>query len=307
MLNNVSLSAIRSFESAARNGSFRRAAEELRLSPSAISHAIANLEQSLGTVLFEREGRAIRLTADGEQLIRHVGNAFEELRRGVEAVTNRGPQLLRLHCAPSFAAQWLSPRLRGFLSAHPDISVRLAASTDYAAFVTDDFDVDIVYGKPRADGCIVIPLGEETVTPMCAPAMADRLCVAGDLLGLVLIQSDRKLVRWPDWFGVNGISAPASQGTGMRFDRSFLAIAAAVDGLGVALESTRLAERELASGRLVAPLIKRCANVSYVGHHLIYPLAAQRRRTVHVFTAWLRAELGQVGSGQGKLGQNADR
>lgn len=291
-MKDISLTAIRAFESAARNGSFRGAAEELRLSPSAISHAIANLEQSLGTTLFEREGRAIRLSADGEQLIRHVGIAFDELRRGVDAVTNRGPQLLRLHCAPSFAAQWLSPRLRGFLTAHPDVSVKLAASTDYAVFVTDDFDADIVYGKPRADGRIVFPLGEEIVTPMCAPGMAHQLREAADLLGLVLIQSDRKLVRWPDWFGVNGIAAPASQGMGMRFDRSFLAINAAVDGLGVALESTLLAERELASGRLVAPLMERCENVRYVGHHLIYPPAAQRRRTVQVFAEWLRAELG---------------
>lgn len=297
MLKNVSLSAIRAFESAARNGSFRGAADELSLSPSAISHAIANLEHSLGTALFEREGRAIRLSPDGEQLYRHVGNAFEELRHGVESVANRGPQLLRLHCAPSFAAQWLSPRLRGFLSAHPDITVRLAASTDYAAFVTDDFDVDIVYGKPRADGRVVFPLGEETVTPMCAPPMASLLQGAGDLQHLVLIQSDRKQVRWPDWFTANDIPAPASMTSGMRFDRSFLAIAAAVDGLGVALESTRLAERELASGRLVTPLLHNCTNVYYVGHHLVYPAAAQRRRTVQVFAAWLRAELGQTADG----------
>lgn len=293
MLRNVSLSAIRAFEAAARNGSFRSAAEELSLSPSAISHAIANLERSLGTPLFEREGRAIRLSADGEQLMRHVGNAFEELRRGVEAVTNRGPQLLRLHCAPSFAAQWLSPRLPGFLAAHREISVRLAASTDYAVFVTDDFDADIVYGRPRAEGRIVISLGEETVTPICAPGMAHQLRKAADLLGLVLIQSDRKQVRWPDWFGANGIRPPSSQGSGMRFDRSFLAIAAAADGLGVALESTRLAERELASGRVVAPLLACAENVRYVGHHLVYPPAAQRRRTVQVFAAWLCAELGQ--------------
>ena len=83
----------------------------------------------------------------------------------------------------------------------------------------------------------------------------------------------------------------------MRFDRSFLAIAAAADGLGVALESTRLAERELASGRVVAPLLEGAENVRYVGHHLVYPPAAQRRRTVQVFAAWLCAELGQPRNG----------
>lgn len=292
MLKNVSLSAVRAFEAAARNGSFRNAALELSLSPSAISHAIDNLEQALGTVLFERDGRAVRLTADGEQLMRHVGNAFEELRRGVESVTNRGPQLLRLHCAPSFAAQWLSPRLPGFLAAHPDIGVRLAASTDYAAFSADEFDADIVYGPPRQDGAAVVPLAEETVTPLCSPALAARLGTPRDLLDVLLIQSDRKQVRWPDWFSLNGLSAP-SQISGMRFDRSFLAIAAAVDGLGVALESTLLAERELAAGRLVAPLLHSAANIRYRGHHLTYPKAGLRRKTVRVFANWICAQLDQ--------------
>ena len=291
MLRNVSLSAVRAFEAAARNGSFRAAAVELSLSPSAISHAIVNLEQSLGTALFERDRRSIRLSPDGEQLMRHVGNAFEELRRGIDAVTNRGPQLLRVHSAPSFAAQWLSPRLPGFLASHPGINVRLAASTDYASFTTDEFDVDIVYGPPRMDAR-VIPLGEEVVTPICAPALAGVLREPADLLRLPLIQSDRKLVRWPDWFVENGIRAPSQQNS-MRFDRSFLAIASAADGLGVALESTRLAERELASGRLVAPLIETARNLRYVGHHLVCQQTGLRRRPVRTFAVWLCGELGQ--------------
>ena len=291
MLRNISLSAVRAFEAAARAGSFRAAALELNLSPSAISHAVVKLEQSLGTALFERDGRAIRLSPDGEQLMRHVGNAFAELRRGIDAVSSRGPRLLRLHSAPSFAAQWLSPRLPGFLAAHPDINVRLAASTDYAAFTSDDCDADIVYGQPRTDGR-VIPLGEEVVTPVCAPSLAPRLRTAADLLDLTLIQSDRKQVRWPDWFAANGIPAPSQQ-RGMRFDRSFLAIAAAADGLGVALESTRLAERELAAGRLVAPLIAAATNIRYVGHHLVCQHTGLRRRNVRVFADWVCGELGQ--------------
>ncbi len=291
MLRNVSLSAVRAFEAAARAGSFRAAALELSLSPSAISHAIVKLEHSLGTALFERDGRTIRLSPDGEQFMRHVGNAFEELRRGVDAVTNRGPQLLRIHSAPSFAAQWLSPRLSGFLAANPEITVRLAASTDYASFTSDEFDVDIVYGPPRTEGRIV-PLGDEIVTPLCAPAVAAGLHTAADLLHLPLIQSDRKQVRWPDWFTENGLKAPSQQ-TGMRFDRSFLAIAAAADGLGVALESTRLAERELAAGRLVAPLIEKARNIRYVGHHLVCQPGGMRRHPVRLFADWVCAELGQ--------------
>lgn len=291
MLRNVSLSAVRAFEAAARNGSFRIAAVELNLSPSAVSHAVLNLEQALGTALFERTGRVVRLSPDGETLMRYVGAAFEQLRIGVETVSNRGPQLLRLHSAPSFAAQCLTPRLSGFLNAHPDVSVRLAASTDYALFNSDDFDADIVYGPVRGEGLEVIPLGEETVTPLCAPSLGNRLRTPEDLLDLVLIQSDRKQVRWPDWFAENGLAAPLG-GSGMRFDRSFLAIAAAADGLGVALELTRLAERELASGRLVAPLLGSARNIRYIGHHLVCPRAGSKHRTVRVFADWLVAALG---------------
>ena len=264
----------------------------MNLSPSAVSHAVSNLEQSLGTILFERVGRVVRLSPDGERLMRHAGAAFEQLRIGIEAVTNRGALLLRLHSAPSFAAQCLTPRLAGFLTANPDIGVRLAASTEYVSFNSNEFDADIIYGPVRGEGLVIVPLGEETITPLCAPALAARIRTPKDLFDLVLIQSDRKQVQWPDWFAQNGLPAP-TQVTGMRFDRSFLAIAAAADGLGVSLESTLLAEREVASGRLVAPLLHSAQNVRYVGHHLVVPKAGSERRTVRVFTDWLLGALGE--------------
>jgi LysR family glycine cleavage system transcriptional activator len=290
MLKDVSLSTVKAFESAARHGSFRAAASELNLSPSAISHAVLKLEQTLGTNLFERDGRNIRLSSDGETLMLHVGLAFDELRRGMEIVSNRGPQLLRLHSAPSFAAQWLTPRLVRFLASHPGVEVRLAASTDYARFVNDEFDADIVYGPTRAEGVISVPLGIETVTPLCSPEFATRIKGIEDLTGEVLIQSDLKRVRWSDWFRANGKEPVIPHGA--RFDRSFIAIAAAADGLGVALESTRLAEREIAAGRVVSPLAGRARDVEYTGHYLVFPRSVRQRRAVRVFTEWLLAELG---------------
>jgi LysR family glycine cleavage system transcriptional activator len=290
VLKDVSLSTVKAFESAARHGSFRSAASELNLSPSAISHAILKLEQALGTNLFEREGRLVRLSSDGETLMLHVGLAFDELRRGMELVSNRGPDLLRLHSAPSFAAQWLSPRLSPFLSSHPGVEVRLAASTDYARFVNDEFDADIVYGPSRAEGVVSVPLGVETVMPLCSPEFAQRITKIEDLGAGVLIQSDLKRVRWSDWFKANGKEPLVPHGA--RFDRSFLAIAAACDGLGVALESTRLAEKELKIGRIVAPLAGRAQDVEYIGHYLVYPRAWRQRRAVRVFTEWLLDELG---------------
>lgn len=289
MLHQVPLSILRAFEAAGRTGSFRSAALELGLTPSAVSHAVRKLEQTLGASLFVRDGRAVHLSAEGEALMRHVGRAFEELRRGLELVSTRGPQLLRLHCAPSFAACWLSPRLARFLRDHPGIEVRLAAGTDYTRFLNEEFDADIVYGPPRQEGLVDVPLGEETVTPMCAPELARTIRTPTDLAAQVLIESEAKQVRWSDWFARNGLPAPRPQG--VRFDRSFLAIAAAVDGLGVTLESTRLAERDLASGRLVRPLAGSAEDVRYVGHHLVFPRSARQRHSLRLFTTWLGREL----------------
>ena len=286
MLAHVSLPAVRAFEAAARRGSFRAAAAELNLSPSAVSHAIVKLEKALGVPLFERNGRSMALTINGETLMHHVRNAFDELRRGLESVSAQGPQLLRVHAAPSFAAAWLTPRLPAFLAQHPGIELRLAAGTDYTRFIGDDFDVDIVYGPVRGDGLATIDLPQETVTPLCAPALAGSIASPADLLRANLIHSDNKQVRWNHWFQVNGMSAPAPQG--IRFDRSFLALAAASDGLGVALESTMLAEREIRAGRLVAPLSGKAQDVRYVGHRIVFPSFNHQRRIVRSFVEWLQ-------------------
>ncbi|MHC2620867.1 LysR family glycine cleavage system transcriptional activator [Bradyrhizobium huanghuaihaiense] len=294
LLSSIPISSIRAFEAAARTGSFRDAANELHLTPSAVSHAIRKLESAMSTTLFERSARAVRLTPAGENLMRHAGAAFDNLRRGIEEVAGRGPQLLRVHCAPSFAAQWLAPRLARFMAAEPKLEVRLAANTEYARFSNDDFDIDIVYGQPRADGVEVVSLGEETVTPLCTPELAKKIRKPKDLLDQVLIRSDVKQVQWHQWFTANGLEAPAIHG--MRFDRSFLAIAMASSGLGVTLESTRLAEREIATKRLVAPLAGRSVDIRYVGHHLVFPRASRQRRPIRVFAEWITRELAAGGS-----------
>jgi LysR family transcriptional regulator, glycine cleavage system transcriptional activator len=290
VLSKVPVAQLRIFEASGRRNSLQAAAAELHLTPSAVSHAIRKMERALGVVLFERNGRNLSLSAEGEALMRHVAPAFAELRRGIELVSTRGPQLLRLHSAPSFATQWLAPRLKQFLAECPDIEVRLAAGTDYAQFRADDeYDADIIYGLPRASDVSVLPLVKETVTPLCAPRLARSIRRATDLLEQNLIQSDNKQVRWPNWFALNGLAAPPPRG--FRFDRSFLAIAMAVDGLGVALESTLLAERELASRRLVAPLLESSHSIHYIGHHLVSPKAIHPRRPLRLFTEWLSREL----------------
>ncbi|TBY72519.1 LysR family transcriptional regulator [Rhizobium leguminosarum bv. viciae] len=296
MLQMTSLSAMRIFEAAARLGTFRAAAEELNLSPSAVSHAIVRLERDLGVALFERTTRRVSLTLAGQTLLNHASNAFEELRRGVEQISSNKAQLLRLHCAPSFAAQVLSPRLPQFLKENPGIEVRVAASTNYARFVDGLFDADVVYGEPlNREDLIVIPLSEEIVSPLCAPEVALQIKSPRDLLHQPLIRSDLKRIQWIDWFEANDLGPPPPPS--MSFDRSFLAVDAAVNGLGVALESDVLARRELENGKLVRPLHRICRDNRYIGHYLAYPKSGSQRRLARAFADWLTRQCQPAGTG----------
>ena len=184
MAKQVPLSLFRAFDAAARIGSFTGAANELGLTPSAVSHAIRRLENGLGVALFERDARGIvQLTPHGDALKLHVANAFGELRRALDVVSTHSPGLLRLHCAPSFAYQWLLPRLPRLLQHCPGIDVHLSAGSDFMAqFQSDQIDADLVYGIPaRTEGFVVIPLGADTALPLCTPELAKAIHEPADL------------------------------------------------------------------------------------------------------------------------------
>ena len=190
------------------------------------------------------------------------------------------------------------PRLRRLLTEVRGLEVRISAGTDYTRFAADEFDADIVYGAPPPEfysgvpglqGMDTVPLGTELVTPLCHPELASKIHSSRDLFAQTLIESDTKKVRWTDWFAANNLVAPDLRGP--RFDRSFLSISAAMDGLGIALESTRLAERELASGRLVRPLDGACQDVIYTGHWLVFPRSKRYLRSLMLFSRWIAKEL----------------
>ncbi|RPH30182.1 LysR family transcriptional regulator [Buttiauxella warmboldiae] len=289
LLKRAPLTLLRAFEAAGRTGAFAAAARELDLSPSAISHAIRKLEEILETRLFQRSTREIVLTKEGLILLEHIQRGFEEMQRGLALVTADESRPLRLHTAPSFAHQWLLPRLGNFIKTHPQIDLRLSASTEYAHFEQDDYDLDIVYGEPRHSPYEKIPLAVEELTPLCSPALAENIRKPEDLYQQMLIQCDVQLYQWKGWFEANDLTPPKNYG--LRFDRSFMAIAAAVDGLGVVLESKLLAERELACGKLVCPLKETTREIHYIGHYLVFPRHQHKHVALDIFKDWLLGQL----------------
>lgn len=283
------LPALRVFEAAGRTCSFVMAAKELDLSASAVSHAIRKLETAAGIALFTRNTRHTALTPEGSVLLEHVQRGLEEMSRGLAIATAEPAAPLRLHTAPTFASQWLVPRLTSFVREHPGIELRISASTDYATFENDDFDLDIVYGEPQRTAHEKIPLLIEELTPLCSPELASQIRSPQDLYSQSLIQSDGQSVQWKGWFAANGMQTPSH--FGLAFDRSSMGISAAVDGLGVVLESTMLADRELRSGKLVCPLRDVSNSVRYVGHYLVHPRRHRQHDAFAQFKAWLFDEL----------------
>jgi LysR family glycine cleavage system transcriptional activator len=250
------LRALVPFEAAARLGSFQRAAHELRLTPSAVSHQIIGLESSLGVALFTRIGRGIALTTQGAQYATKIHHVLSLLDDATRALVRDGqPDVVALQTPPSLASKWLLPLLPAFRAAHPGIEVRLTAAPSRAGFRWETTDLAIQYAAASAPESQAVALLEETIQPMCSPQVLRRRPIRddADLRGHVLIHSDDNAVTWQDWFTSRDLAGGAPHDR-IRIDPSHVAIEAAARGLGVVLESDVLARDELASGRLVAPL-----------------------------------------------------
>ena len=288
-------SALRAFEAAARLGSFAAAGGELHQTPSAISHQVRALEAWFGRPLFVRSVRRVMLTADGDRLLGELSAAFDQIEDVCTALRPADARSsISVHCSPSFASKWLGPRLPTFIRAHPAITIRLTSSAEPIDLRSDtDVDIDIAYGTPpvRA-GVVVESLGSEPTLPLAAPRLfggspPTRPC---DLARFTLIDSKLNPVQWADWCKLNGLKLPPSARP--SFDRGSLAVAAAADGLGIALETSRFAEAELARGELVALDGPGFRRIERSTHFVCYRKTNEDRAPILVFRQWLTAELG---------------
>jgi DNA-binding transcriptional LysR family regulator len=283
---------LRAFESAARLGSFLLASEELHLTPSAISHQIRGLEGRFGRPLFVRHNRQVELTLEGQRLFAQLTGAFDVIEAACAefAPKSAREQRLSLHCAPSFASKWLGPRLPSFVQRHPTISLHITASAEPVDLARqDELDLAIAYGKPAvARGVISKALGTETIAALAAPSVASRYDLTKPSMskGVVLIDSAVSPVRWSDWFALNGLPPPKAVAR-PSFDRGALAISAAAQGLGFALESTRFAQGELGSGELVRVGGGTFRDITRELHFLCYRVVQRDFPKIVAFSQWL--------------------
>ena len=278
------------FEAVARRRSFALAAGELNLTASAVSHQIAKLEDFLGVKLFDRSPQGVKLSAAGESYLRRVAGALGAISAATEDVRQGVRNSLYVHASPSFASLWLMPRLSAFSQACPGISLFLSVSPTHSDFALGQADLDIRYGLPQWPDLVVQPLFEEPILPLASPAFIERhrLREPAELLATPLIQSTVSVVQWADWLATRGI-AQAPERYALRFDRAQLAMDAAVQGLGVALESAVIGAPHIAEGRL-APVFAPAWAVRVQAHFLVYPARHGKRAEVEAFVAWVLGE-----------------
>lgn len=283
------LKAIQAFEAASRLGSFAAASHELSLTPSAISHQIRDLEQRLGIALFHRMNRSVVLTDAGRRYAEAVAEGFGLIEAGTRGIERANKSdILTIHTVPSLGMQWLMPRLSRFSAMHSDIDLRLNASAGAVDLAAGEADFDIRYGSVLpAAGVTVMPFPEEAVVVLCAPTLARKkpsIRRYADLSAHVLIHSEVNLYSWRDWMRDHP-SVELQIERGRRFDRSFMAISAARDGTGVALESQLLIERELDAGSLVLPFGSEGPRL--VCHRLLYLRSKANLPKIKAFREWI--------------------
>lgn len=302
------LSALKTFEAAARNGSFSLAAEELHVTHSAVSHQIRSLEEQLGIALFSRQGRRVSLTEDGRELAEATNLALHQLSAAIAAQRRRrNPNRLSVSVMPSFAGRWLAPRIVRFIDANPGCEVNIMSSTELVDFARDAVDLCIRWGPGGYAGVRAELLMDDTLFPVASPrVVAGRLPLSpAELAGLPLIRAYGE--DWQPWFRAAGLDLPEPS-SGLMLSDSGLVVQAAIEGHGVALARRSLAANALRSGELLrlfdievpvifsededgAPVWPPPPDAPQWRYWLVQPERERGTPLLARFLAWLRAEV----------------
>ena len=285
------LSALRLFEAAGRLGSFKRAAEELNITPSAVSHGVVALEQNLGVTLFLREPRKLTLTPEGADYLQYVSEALALIAIGTERLPGRhAKRPIAISCAPTVASRWLLPRLPEFRRRWPHVSVAVDTSQRRVGFPTDGFDFAVRLSRTSVADAGWIRLFGERLIPVCAPAYLDGMRDADgrvDLHKATLIHVSTISEDWQTWAEATGFG-PIDPTGGLHFDTVQMALEASIAGLGVVLGRRPLADRDLAKGSLVEADARMVA--AETAFWLVSADSIDRRPDHLAFKRWLLEE-----------------
>lgn len=286
------LTAMRSFEVAARHLSFTKAAQELFVTQAAVSHQIKALEGELGVSLFRRLSRSLALTDEGQALLPYVRDAFEQLAAGVQQLEQlRCAGALTISTTPSFAGHWLVSRLGRLRNLHPDIELRLSATEREVDLLREGVDCCIRHGLGDWPGMRVDRLFQAAIVPVCSPSLLQGpvpLNEPADLAHHTILHAVDGADEWPVWLRAAGVEGLDIE-HGLEFDTGQLALKAAMSGIGVAMGRLPLIDDDLAFGRLVEPFAlefdEQCA------FYFVAPEATAEQPKIEAFRSWILAEV----------------
>lgn len=285
------LNALRAFEAAARHQSFAAAAEELCVTPGAISRQIKTLEDYFGAPVFDRDHRKVTLTPESRAFAQLVKEVFERLQMGAAQMASQGRHKpLHIVCPITFASRWLIPRISAFTAVAPEIQIRLTTAVSLVrnlATITDA-DVSIEYRKDTPPGFMSNALIRSRLIPVCSPALAGSIKCAEDFKKMKLLHSSTRNTAWQKWAvgaGMNNFDWTR----GMQLSSLALAYQVAAEGVGVAIGDLDLVASDLAIGKLVAPM----GPVVHTDdlYTLVYPEEQAGDPRIVKFRHWLTSEV----------------
>lgn len=289
------LNALRAFEAAARHLSFKEAAQELNVTPGAVSQQVKSLEDWLGTKLFHRLTRALTLTPAGQAALPELTEGFDRLVSAVERMARHSDGTeLSVSVSPSFGALWLVPRLDRFRALHPEIEIRIDGTDKRVDIARGEADVAIRYGPGGYRDVRVDTLFPQFNAPVCSPALIEGtapLRTPQDLSHHTLLHIDWKDAEasWRMWLlAANAASVDSTKGP--RFSEESMAVQAAIDGHGVALVGDKLVSDHIAAGRLIYPFGAEHRTPLTFAYHVLTRHSDDMSSNVACFREWLLAE-----------------
>jgi len=285
------LNSLRAFEAAARHMSIKRAAEELHVTPAAVTHQVKSLEDAVRIKMFHRHNRALELTAAGEELYPVLHDAFASITLALRNTMSKNVGQLRLNTLPSFAQKWLAPRFIGFRELHPEINLQVTTSMSFVDFASEHVDAAIRIGKgnwPKLHATLLI---EDDLFPVCAPHLLEEPPGKNNpeiVANYPMLTTIRRPDDWHLWLKEAGVSWINHQNQ-ITHDNSALAQELAAHGMGFAITRGVFAQADIEAGRLVEPFPNRVK--SGMGHYFVVPEAFANRPEIKALRSWLLSEM----------------